>query len=156
MVGSISSSTFLSDSVLFLRDLLKSGLTDPLSGTRASSSAFVMTSFPQRDAIYPLITIKDNGVSDVKRLGMQSEMSWINIPIEVRVWARNTKERDTLSQQIYNYLQKNQFGTGSETTNFGIHDFKCTSMLNIDDIDENGKDTGGRTKQLSFNWRTII
>ena len=115
-----------------------------------------MTSFPQRDAQYPMIIVRDNGVSDVKRLGMQSEQSWINIPIEVRVWARNIKERDELSQSVYNFLQKNQIGTGSETINFGLHDFKCTSMLNIDDVDENGKDTGVRSKQMNFNWKTII
>lgn len=156
MVGTISGTTFISDSVLFLRDSIRSSVTDPISSKRVSGASFVMTSYPQRSAIYPLIIIKDDGISDVKRLGMQSEQSYVNIPIEVRVWARNIKERDELSQQVYNFLQKNQLGTGSETTNFGLHDFQCTSMINIDDVDENGKDSGIRTKQMRYNWRTII
>ena len=156
MVGSITSATFLSDSILFLRDSLKTNITDPISGTRDTTSSFVMTSYPQKKTQYPLITVKDNGVSDVKRLGMQSEQSWVSIPVEVKVWGRNMVELDSLSQSVYNFLQKNQFGTGSETINFGLHDFRCTSMINLSDIDENGKDTGIRAKQMIYQWKILI
>ncbi len=156
MVNTIGSSTFMSDPILFIRDLLKNNITDPISAKRGNGSGFVMTSFPQKEAVYPMIIVKSAGTSDIKRLGMQSQSTWMNIPLEIRIWGRNVKERDELTQQTYSFLQKNQFGTGSQTVNFGLHDFMCTSNIPIDDADENGKDTGIRTQQMRYNWKAII
>jgi hypothetical protein len=156
MVGQIGSSTFVSDPVLFIRDSLRTNITDPISSTRGSSSAFVMTSFPQRNVLYPMLIVKSTGPTQNKRLVMQSQQSWMDIPIEVRVWGRNVVERDSLSQQVFAYLQKNQFGTGSQTIPFGLHDFNLISNIPIDDVDENGKDTGIRTQQMKYNWKSII
>ena len=157
MVGQIGSSTLISDPVLFIRDSLKSNITDPISSKRSTSdSAFVMTSFPQKNVMYPMLIVKSTGPTQNKRLGMQSQQSWMDIPIEVRVWGRNVVERDSLSQQVFAYLQKNQFGTGSQTIPFGLHDFNLISNIPIDDVDENGKDTGIRTQQMRYNWKAII
>ena len=53
-----TSSTFLADTLLFIRNFLDSNITDPISGSRAGRDRFVMTSYPQRDVKYPIITVK--------------------------------------------------------------------------------------------------
>ena len=129
-VTAISGPTFISDTLIFTRDILRSNITDPLS---RNGSLFVFTSYPQEDVKYPIITVKENGFSQVQRLGMQSEAAEMRLPIEVRVWARNEKEKDTISQNVYHFLKGAQFGAGSITTDAELHDFTLTSTVNVDE-----------------------
>ena len=130
----VNTSTFLSDTVKFIRNGLSSNITDPISSTRGSVSRFIATSYPQRDVQYPMITIKGI-VEKTIPLGMRSQQLQIFLRLEIRVWARNVVEKDKLSEQIIDYLRSHQLGTSS-TTDTGLFGFDVTSM-NV--IDENGE-----------------
>lgn len=108
-----------------------------------------MTSYPRRDTTYPLITIKDINLESISPLGMQSEAMLITISIEVRIWARNTKERDVLADQIYHLLRTNQIGTSGTNQANDLHDFKMISSVNVDE------DTI-KSKVMTFEYKAVI
>ena len=130
-ITSIASATFVADTINFIRDKLASNITDPISSSRVGNEKFIMTSYPKRPVKYPLITIVDSGVSQPVRLGMQSEGTVITIPLEIRIWARDVKERDELFDTVYNWLRTNQFGGSDATTDANLHDFKLNSAVNV-------------------------
>jgi hypothetical protein len=72
---------------------------------------------------------------------MQVEAYYATVLVEARIFARNEKERDNLTEQILTYLNSNQFPytTSNTSTNVDLHDFRILSCVNIDDMDsENG------------------
>jgi len=150
MVTAISGPTFISDTLIFTRDVLRDNITDPLS---RNGSNFVFTSYPRDDFKfqYPIITVKEDGFSQIQRLGMQSEAAAMRMPIEVRVWARNEKEKDTISQDVFNFLKKNQFGTGSISTDVELHDF---TLVNSNNVDEDGS-AGIKSKVMEYSYLYI-
>jgi len=124
---------------LFIRNDLSSNVTDPIAGSRSGRDRFVRTSYPKRPVTYPIITVRCTGIKDVSRLGMRSELHWLRIPIEVRIWARNEKERDDLTQDVYNRLRSNQFGGGaSSSDDEELHDFLLQSSVLVDEEGEGG------------------
>lgn len=129
-ITSVNSATIIADTVNFIRDKFNSNITDPLSASRSGNDRFVMTEYPKRPVKYPIITIVDSGTSQIARLGMQSEETAVRIPIEIRVWASNVKERDTISDEIYNYLRTNQF-SGDDFIGANLHDFSMLSTTNV-------------------------
>ena len=145
----IATSTFIQDVVIFLRNLLRTNVTDPLS--RTNGIGFVMTAFPKRNTQYPLITVKVVG-SDTLKLGMQSELHQVAMTIEINTYGRNSKEGDDLAQDVINVLRSNQYGTGSTDVE-EIHGFTLTSMVPI--VEESGDNTIHR-KSLTFEYRVII
>ena len=54
----VETNTFIRDIIFFIKNDLASNITDPIVGSRASGSSFIMTSYPQKQVQYPLITIK--------------------------------------------------------------------------------------------------
>lgn len=154
MVSEIGNSTWLSDSILFTRDVLRSNITDPLART-GSGTQFIYTSYPvpqsNKPIIYPIITVRDSNPTMPRRLGMQTEKVVLDLNFEIRVWARNEKEKDSLSQEVFNFLRTNQFGTGSETANVGMHDFTMTSMVNVDEPGEQGI----KSKVMEYKYLNI-
>jgi len=147
MVTEVTSSTFLSDTVLFLRDKLNSNITDPLASTR-SPARFVMTSYPQRETLYPVITVADSGTTQEGKLGMSSEGSILRVGIEIRIWARNTKERDTLFGEVYDWLRTNQRGGSDDTIDANLYDFTLGSTVNVSE--ENVK-----SKVIEINYLVL-
>jgi len=147
----LSAATFISDSTLFLRDGLDSNITDPITSLRTGRERFVMTSYPKRGVKYPIITIRSTNPRNDKRLGMQSEGMWIFLPFEIRIWARNEKEKDELTQEVLTYLRTNQFGTGS-SVDFGLHDFTWNSSV---DVDEDGEE-GIKSRVIEIQYKTDI
>jgi len=147
----LNSTTFLSDSIKFIRDYLSSNITDPVSSKRVDRDKFVMTSYPQRGVKYPIITIKSSNINTIKRLGMQSENVWQNLVIEVRIWARNESEKDDLTQKVFNALRSAQFGTGG-TVEFELHDFILLSAVPVDEEGE------GAVKScvMEYQYRLVI
>jgi len=134
-ITSISSATFVADTVNFIRDKLNSNITDPISHT--GNEKFVLTSYPQRPVKYPIITVKDSAITQPIRLGMQSEGTAIVMTIEIRIWGRNVKERDELFDSVYDYLRTNQYG-GDDIIAANLHDFKLNSLVNVDELGESG------------------
>jgi len=131
-ITQINSQTFLADAVNLIRNNLASNITDPISGSRGTNEKFVMTSYPKRKVKYPVITVVDSGISQPLRLGMQSEGTAITLPLEIRIWARNVKERDELFDEVYDYLRTNQF-SGDDITGANLHDFRLNSAVNVDE-----------------------
>jgi len=151
----VDSSNFLTETVTFVRDDLVSNITDPISGTRAANERFVMTSYPKRAVRYPIITVR--GIfSDIRRLGMQSEQHQVRIPVEVRIWARNVVERDSLAQQVFNRMRQNQFGAGSTSSFMELHDFTLLSTVDVDEpIGEEGEQSI-KSKVMEIEYFTIV
>ena len=125
------------DILFFLKNDFDSNITDPISSTRSTISNFVMTSYPQRPVFYPIITIKCTNIEAI-RAGMQTTAQDITLNIEVRIWARNQREKDTISTDILNRLTDIQFtsGTGSIANDF--HDLFIGSAVEIDEEGESG------------------
>jgi hypothetical protein len=139
MVTQVNSSTFLTDVVSLIRDKLDDNITDPISSSRGSGERFVMTSYPRRAVKYPIITVVDNNPSQIQRMGMQSEESLLLLGLEIRIWARNVKERDTLFQQIYTWLRTNQYGGVDSLVDANLHDYNFASVVNVDEMDVKSK-----------------
>ncbi len=131
-ITSVRNSTFIADTVNFIRDKLNSNITDPLSGKRSGRDRFVLTAYPVEDVNYPIITIRDAGSAQEARLGMRSEGTILRIPLEIRVWARNVVERDELFDEVYQYLRTNQF-SGDNFNGANLHDFSMSSAVNVSD-----------------------
>ena len=129
-ITSVTSATFIADTIILLRDKLLSNITDPLVATRNTNEKFVLTEYPRRAVTYPIITITDTGTRQESRLGMQSEATKLRVGVEIRIWARNVKERDELFDSIYDYLRQQQFGTSS-LTDANLHDFGMGSVVNV-------------------------
>lgn len=130
-VTTINTSTFISDITIFIRNELVSNLSDPL-GTRATGEKFVMTSYPERDVKYPIITLQTINVQEIRKLGMQTEMHYVEIPLEIRVWARNVKERDYLSQAVINQLRSFEHDSDG-TVQARLTDFRIENAVNVDE-----------------------
>lgn len=143
----ISTATYISDTVLFIRNLLRDNISDPNS----RSSGFIMTSFPKRQISYPVIVVKVSSSGAVK-LGMQSEISQSTIVIEIDVFAKNSKQSDELTQEVIDTLRTNQLGTGSTNEN-DIHGFQMTSLTPI--VFTEGNATVHR-KNMTFSYFVIL
>lgn len=96
-----------------------------------NSSKFVMTSYPQREVKYPLITVKMTN-QEANRAGMQTTAMDVLVTLEVRIWARNQKEKDTLATAVYDRLRSIQF-TSSGSINNDLHSFNLNSMNEVDE-----------------------
>ena len=149
----VNSTTYISDSTVFLRDNLIGAITDPISSTRNSNSKFVLTSYPARLAQYPLITIRSEGTEEIAKSGMRSELSWVRLPFEIRIWARNEREKDILTQQVINQLRTNQYDGGSSSSDDqGLHDFSLVSAVPVDEPGEQGI----KSMVLTVNYKFFL
>jgi hypothetical protein len=148
----ISASTFISDTIKFVRDRLDANITDPISAARVGRERFVMTSYPMRGTKYPIITVREAGISQNSQLGMQSEATYINFPIEIRIWARNEKEKDFLSQEVYEYLRTNQLAGSNGNVEEGLFDFDLTNSVNVDEDGDNAI----KSRVMTFAFNEII
>lgn len=137
-ISSVNSATFLADAVNLIRNKLASNVTDPIASSRPSGQKFVMTSYPQRPVTYPVITVIDRNISQPQRLGMGSEGTSIFITLEIKIWARNVKERDELFDSIYNYLRQNQLDDSTGLVASNLTGFQLTSAINMNEEGEQG------------------
>jgi hypothetical protein len=144
--------SLLTDLYSFLKTSLSS-ITDPISGKRGSSSAFIMTSYPQREVKYPLITIKCTNFKG-PRAGMQTTAQDISLTIEIRIWARNEKEKDDLFIAVQNQLASVQFSAGTGSVAKDFHNFNVLSGTEIDEPGEQG--IKSRILQLSYQFYNVV
>lgn len=148
-VTSVNTTTFLSDTMILIRDDLLANITDPIAATRPAAEKFVMTSYPSRPVRYPIITIKNPNFSTPEKLGMASTLHKLNIPIEIRIWAMDEKQKDELAQQVVNRLRNVQLTYYVPATLF---DFQILSAVNVD---ENGI-AGIKSKIIQTGWSFIL
>lgn len=144
----IDSTTFPQDILFFIKNDLLGNITDPLSTGRQANSAFVMTSYPQRPVQYPIITIKLMN-QKAERAGMQTTAMDVIINLEIRIWGRNQKEKDTLANNIYKRLRDIQFTSGGSALN-NLHDFQLLSAVEIDEAGDNMPKSRVLQVQYSF------
>ena len=136
----VNTATIISDSVIFIRNRLRNDITDPLSRA-GSGNQFILSGYPKRSTHYPIITVRKSNFDLGQRLGMQTEKYYATLEIEIRVWARNEKERDSLTDSVMTKLNSNQFpkATTNTSSNVGLHDFRVLSVVSVDDMQgENG------------------
>jgi len=140
--------TLFSDVLYFLKNLISSNITDPIASARGNSSAFVMTTFPEREVKYPLITLEIVNSAQA-RAGMQTSKMDIELDINVRIWSKSVTQSDKLAQQILDLLADNQFpASGSVENNF--HDFNIGSVNRVDEEGQGG--TKSRIIQLNYKF----
>ena len=129
--------TLIRDFLYFIKNDLSSNITDPDSSKRPTTSKFVMTSYPERLVHYPIITIKLTNL-EARRAGMQVTTQDITLNLEVRIWARNEKEKDSIATDVLNRLANIQFSAGgSELSDF--HDLFIGSAVEVDEPGEGDK-----------------
>lgn len=136
------------DVLFFLKDDFTSNITDPISSSRGNTSKFIMTSFPEREVKYPLITLEVSNY-EATRAGMQTTNMDITLSIEIRIWSLSVTQSDQLAQQIADRLSDIQF-TGSGSIDNDFHDFSIDSMVRVDDPGERG--TKSRVFQINYKF----
>ncbi|MCH7568500.1 MAG: hypothetical protein IIA87_03690 [Nanoarchaeota archaeon] len=132
----VNKDTLLADILYFIKNDLINNITDPISSKRSSKSKFVLTSYPNRPVDYPIITIKAINIEAV-RSGMQTTAQDTTITLEIRVWARNEKEKDGLYDDVMDRLFNIQF-TNSGSTENALHDLTTNNPTEIDEEGESG------------------
>lgn len=139
--------SFIADVLFFIKTDLLANITDPKSASRPSKSLFVATSYPKNQVVYPMITLKVPN-RESTRAGMQTVAMDITVAVEVRVWARNQKDKDGIADEVYDRLRNIQFTTGGSIDN-NLHDF---SELSNVEVEEDG-DTGIKSRILTVQYR---
>ena len=143
----VESSTILRDTIFAIKNFLSGAIADPIASNRPNSKDFIMTSYPTKPTVFPLVTIKDVNSFDTQRLGFQSEATQHNIDVEVRVWSNTVALRDSLAGSIHQAMRTNQFGGGSSwATDYDLHDYKLLNSLNID------TPNGDKSKVMTFRF----
>lgn len=131
----VGDSTIIADSFKFIRTLLLNGLTDPIQARRTSDSKFVTTGYPDRRTEYPCITVRNANFS-AERLGMRTENMKFPISVEVRIWARDEREKDELTDAVVALLRTKQIDAVG-TVNERLYNFAITSAVNVDEEGDN-------------------
>ena len=126
--------SFVRDILFFIKNDFLSKITDPLDGVRNKNSSFLMTSYPQRLAVYPMITLKVTNYNAISA-GMQTGTNDITIFIEIRIWGRNQKEKETLATACFNRLNNIQFTADGSVENY-LYNFALLSALEQDEEGE--------------------
>ena len=143
-ITEVSSSTFLADTIILIRDKLKTNIS--------SVNNRVYTSYPSHDVIYPMISVTDRGIIQSQRLGMASEGTILNMTVEIRIWTKSVKDRDEITQEVYDYLRGNQLDATTGLSDSNLHDFSLSSAVNVD---EEGT-AGIRSKVCEYKFMVII
>jgi hypothetical protein len=148
----IRSDKFIQDIILFIRNVLRERVTDPLINENTfRTEGFVMTAYPARKVQYPIITIKQTNIS-TQKLGMASEMQYATINVEVRIWARNSKEVDEMTGEVIDILRDLEFDADG-TSNEEIHGFRLLSCIPIVEV---GSENNIHSKVLNFGYAAIL
>ena len=141
--------TIIKDLLSFLKNELSTNVTDPISASRGTSSKFIMTSYPEREVKYPLITLEVNNIEET-RAGMQSTTMDVTLSVELRIWCKSVTQSDKLTQEILDRLADIQFSADSGSIDNDFHDFNIGSVLRID---EPGKGAiKSRIVQLTYRF----
>jgi len=147
----IETATFLVDTIFYIKNQLLSNITDPIVTTRPAGQVFVLTAYPKRPVVYPIITVVDDSIND-ESLGQGSEQRRVTITLEVRIWGRNAKERDQLSQNVYNHFRDIELTASTGTAASNLHAFKIISMVNVPE----GGERGTQSKKIMLQYYAIV
>lgn len=143
--------TLISDILQFLKEYLSTNIDDPISSKRGKSSRFIMTSFPEREVKYPLITLQNTNIEEI-RAGMQTTAMDINLTIELRVWSLSVAQADKLTQEILHTLANCQFLVDGNIDN-DFHNFSVGSAVRVDEPGRAGLKS--RIIQLNYQFYNL-
>ena len=143
-ITNVVSATYISDLVNYLKEYIIDNVADPIANKRNSNEKFVLTEYPRRAVTYPVITVVDRNTKQEQRLGMGSEGTVLRVTIEIRIWAKNVVQRDTLFCQVHDFLRTHQDDSNG-LNDVNLHDFKLTSVINIGE-----ENTKSKVMELSF------
>ena len=108
-----------------------------------------MTSYPEREVRYPLITLEVNNIEE-SRAGMQTTAMDINLTVEIRIWSKSVAQSDKLAQEVLDRLADTQFTVEAGSIDNDFHGFNVGSVIRVD---EPGKGaTKSRIIQLSYRF----
>lgn len=147
----VNKTNLVADVLFFIKDDLDGQITDPISSTRGSNSKFIMTSYPSRAVKYPLITIKCTNIEAV-RAGMQTTTQDITLSLEIRVWARDEKEKETIYTAVLNRLANIQFTSSTGSVENSLCDLLIASSVEVDEPGESGAQTI-KSRILSLQYK---
>lgn len=148
----VTSANFIADIIYFIKNDFSSNITDPLGSARKADSKFILSAYPQRQVDYPLITVRVINQT-AKGAGMQTAAMDVDVFVEVRVWARNQKEKDNIGNAVYARLRNIQFTASSGSIANNIHDFALLSNV---EINEDGEGTPkSRIMQVRYRFFDI-
>ena len=143
----VASATIIHDVVLKVRDIINDNVTDPIATTRASTSKFCMTGFPDRPAQYPIIIVSLASMSD-RKMGMNNESTMVDMQLQIDILAKDVRQKDNLADSVYDKLRTAQVST---TLPYKMYDFK---LISISDLDEPGE-TGLRRKVMLVSYTVV-
>jgi len=83
---------------------------------------------------------------------MQSELHFITLSLEVRIWARNVVEREEIAQETINQLRSIELDSDG-TVNASIFGFEVTSATNVD---ENAGNASIRSRVLGIQYKFVL
>lgn len=151
----VTRDTLENNGILFIRDVLRKNLTDPL-GTRQGTAWIMKSPVKNQDANLPVVVLDQSSVSERK-------VSFLNgfeitYSLGLMVWAKKLEERDDLADQIKVILQDDSKGDGSITPastllNQGLIYQNCESK-NSDGYVE-GSSELMRIKEMTITFKYI-
>lgn len=124
--------SLLKDVLFFLKNDLLSNIDDPIESSRKSNSKFIVTSYPKVEVQYPIITIKCTNI-EAPRAGMQTTALNTTLTLEIRIWARDEREKDTVYNQAMDRLANIQFTALTGSIANDLHDFRLLSSVEVDE-----------------------
>ena len=128
-MGTVANASIVSNTTTEVRDFLRSNITDPR--TSRTITNWIFTSWPGKEVEYPIITIRHVGTRDEwMAIGTVDKIVKVNLQIDV--FARSEKERDTLWDEIY-YDMVTNYKTTS-VVDLNLHGLDLVSCFNADDL----------------------
>lgn len=144
----VNTGSVLRSSITYIRSVLASGVTDPISATRASDSSFVVTNFPEKSVNYPIIVISTElGASS--KLGLYSEGLKTSLRLSVDIHSKTVKQRDQLSDDVFHHLRTTQSGTKSNN----LYDLRLLATQSQNEMGREG--IHRRTLEFSYLFLNV-
>jgi len=126
-MSQIDRSKIIHGTLIKIKDILSSNVTDPLGANRSSDTRFVMLSFPERKVEYPHIILSHNGGAG-ERLGVPGNMLEYELRLTITVLSKSTKQRDDIADAVLHALRTKM----GDLENFGLYGFTIASIFDAE------------------------
>lgn len=114
MVFTITRANIENNGPLFLRDVLRHNLTDPIASTRTKSQWVFKGMLKNTDIEPPIIVMDKSSISD-KVIGKLRGTRVTTYRLGLMVWAKEMEDRDNLANEIKEVLQDDSNTDGTNT-----------------------------------------
>ena len=156
MTFTVTRDTLENDGILFIRDVLRKNLTDPISPVRTNTylnDGWILKSpVKNQDANLPCIVLDQSNVNE-RKISFRDGFD-ITYNLGLMVWAKSLEHRDDLADAIKVCLQNDSKGDGTNTLlNQGLIYKNCESR-NSDGYIEGFKELM-RIKEMNITFSYI-